>query len=120
MGQIRKFEPGLSYLTKTCQNVALCRAGVCSDETAACLFLVFDKSVALHLVEIIESDTQSLSGFEFSIDFFIFVSSIGYTEEGGGQGGFRASKTMSPSRTNKPRVMKNDKGRRLVLKSKNG
>ena len=48
-----------SYRTKTCQNVALYTAGVCSDETAACLFLVFDKSVALHLVEIIESDTQT-------------------------------------------------------------
>ena len=68
--QIRKFEPGLSYRTKTCQNAALCRPGVCSDETAACLFLVFDKSVALHLVEIIESDTQSLSGFEFSSKIF--------------------------------------------------
>ena len=65
-----------SYRTKTCQNVALYTAGVCSDETAACLFLVFDKSVALHLVEIIESDTQSLSGFEFSIDFFYMESEI--------------------------------------------
>ena len=62
----------LSYRTKSCPNAALYTAGVCSDETAACLFLVFDKSVALHLVEIIESDTQSLSGFEFSIDFFIW------------------------------------------------
>ena len=62
----------LSYRTKTCQNAALYTAGVCSDETAACLFLVFDKSVALHLVEIIESDTQSLPGFEFSIDFFLW------------------------------------------------
>ena len=62
----------LSYRTKTCQNAALYTAGVCSDETAACLFLVFDKSVALHLVEIIESDTQSLPGFEFSIDLFLW------------------------------------------------
>ena len=53
---------------------------------------MFDKSVALHLVEIIESDTQSLPGFEFSIDFFIFVSSIGYTEERGRPGGLEGFK----------------------------